>query len=172
MQKISLRTIVSLFLFTVILFSGIWLVFGDEKDYRIIDIPERENGYHDLINEVITTRAEFDKYIEKVKKQKHWNGKSAFLESLIEAEIDFEREALVIIQLAEGSGSNGITFFEPVVEADKLICRIGRVIPEIGTMDMAYYCFAIVVDKNRIKTVEVQPDGKEDCILSIEDKNK
>jgi len=142
-----------------------------EKAFRRVDISERENGYCNLSNRVIKTQSEFDTYISGVKRHERWSNKYVFANSLINAKIDFDREALVIIPLVEGSGSNIIKFNKPEVEGDKIICRISRFVPEIGNCMMAYYCGVFVVDQARINEIEVRVEGKEDYTLHINSEN-
>jgi hypothetical protein len=82
-----------------------------------------------------------------------------FVDMLLEAKVDFSKEALVLLRHSEGSGSVKVTFETPVLTDRNLHCEIrGHLFPPGygGTADMAYYCFAVAVSKAQVSQVELQ----------------
>jgi len=121
----------------------------ERKPFRMVDIPKEEHGYGDNLNSmVIRSKVELDVLLEQVSKQEHWNRKKEFVEALKKAQIDFDKEALVLLRHTEGSGSIQVTFETPVLQKGNLLCTLKRDVPEVGTADMAYYGFALAVNKS------------------------
>lgn len=137
------------------------------SDFRQIAIPKEEHGYSQLDSQVVSNPEAFNKLIKNVESQNSWNEKSAFLNALKNAKVNLARESLVFIRNTEGSGSTQVSFSTQGIENKQLICKISRKKAEIGTMNMAYYCFALAIDKNAISNVLVHTDGKPDMKLSI-----
>ena len=65
----------------------------------------------------------------------------------------------MLIRHDEGSGSVQVTFHKPTVDGKKVVCKIDRKAPEIGTADMAFYCYALAVAKGGPTRVEFQVQG-------------
>ena len=128
-----------------------------EKDhsYRKIPIPKKDYGYQFLKTRVIQTQQE-RKALLKMVKGKSWNNSKAFQEGIEKGKVDFEKEVLLLIPHVENSGSNVVTFEKPSRDGKTLQCRISRKPTEFGTEDMAYYCFALVVRKSLIETIEIR----------------
>lgn len=142
-----------------------------ETAYRQIDVAQRENGYDQVKSEVIESKNEFDAFRKKIEGMEFWNEKQKFLAKLNAAKIDFAKEALVLLRHTEGSGSNSVQFKQAKLDKSKLVCVIERKSPPPGTMgtaDMAYYCYLLVVNKEQVKEVELQVSGKPPLILSIQ----
>jgi len=137
---------------------------------RIIPIPKREHGYSNFESVVITSQEELDAFLLKESKGQDmgWNNWEGFEKAIALAKIEFNRESLVLLRHTEGSGSVQVNFRKPLLEDKKVICQIDRKEPEMGTADMAYYCFALTVAKTHVKQVELKLSGKKAAILSIE----
>ncbi|MBA3514125.1 MAG: hypothetical protein H0T77_07115 [Pyrinomonadaceae bacterium] len=91
--------------------------------------------------------------------QKFWNNRKEFEDALRNANLDFTKEALVLLRHTEGSGSVQVTFETPILQDRILLCEIrGKPIPPgyLGTADMADYCLAVAVSKSHISQVELQ----------------
>jgi len=140
---------------------------------RTIPIPKREHGYSNFDSTVIASQGGLDKFLKTTSKKDDmgWNDRTGFEKALAQAKIDFSREALVLLRHTEGSGSVRIGFRPPRVDKKRVICRIDRKEPEVGTADMAYYCFALAVPKAVISEVEMRIAGRKSTILSIKDGN-
>lgn len=134
----------------------------DDASFRIVPIPKEEHGYSNFESTVITSQGELDKFLQKESKGQDtgWNNRADFEKALAQARLNFDREALVLLHHTEGSGSVAVNFRQPRVKARRLICRIDTEKPEVGTADMAYYCFALAVSKADVEAVELQASGE------------
>jgi hypothetical protein len=133
------------------------LAAQERQAFRVIPIPNRENGYSNFESIAFDTKAEFESFLARTSKQVGWNSRKLFADALQNANIDFAREVLVLLRHNEGSGSVRVTFETPILVDGKLICRIrGKSLTGGGTMDMAYYCFAVVVSRSLINEVELR----------------
>ncbi len=145
---------------------------GDEgaPSVRTIPIPKREHGYSNFDSTAIASQEALDRFLETGSKAEKmgWNNRVDFDKALAAAGLNFDKEVLVLLRHTEGSGSVQVDFRPPTVEKDKVICRIDRREPEVGTADMAYYCFALAVAKSGITEVELRVSGREAIILPVE----
>lgn len=145
---------------------------GDEgaPSVRTIPIPKREHGYSNFDSTAIASQEALDRFLETGSKAEKmgWNNRVDFDKALAAAGLNFDKEVLVLLRHTEGSGSVQVDFRPPTVEKDKVICRIDRREPEVGTADMAYYCFALAVAKSGITGVELRVSGREAIILPVE----
>ncbi|MGF1582363.1 MAG: sulfatase [Gemmataceae bacterium] len=138
--------------------------------FRMIKIPAREHGYSNFQSQVIDSQKEFTQFVKNVKNQKHWNRKPDFLKALQGTKINFKNQSVVLVRHTESSGSIQVRFTKPKLTDGKLQCVIARKVPEVGTDDLAFYCFAIVVDKRRVREVFVwsgKRDGKPRQMIRI-----
>jgi hypothetical protein len=129
------------------------------QSFKIIPIPTRENGYSNLASIVFMSKKDLDSFLTDTSTQIGWNNRQGFEDALLNAKLDFSKEALVLLRHTEGSGSVKVTFETPILQGRNLLCEIrGRPIPPgyAGTGDMAYYCFAVVVSKAQVSQVELQ----------------
>jgi len=142
---------------------------GDEKKstFRVLDIPAREHGYANFQTQVIATQKQYDDFIKASAGQFGWNKREVFLAGLKKGKIDFSKEVLVLLRNTEGSGSNKVTFQAPEVKGNTLICKVKREVAQIGTADIADYCFAVAVDRSKIREVRYAVDGKKEVTLTI-----
>jgi hypothetical protein len=136
---------------------------------RPIAIPHKDHGYQHLTATVIASRAEWEALFkpEAAVHADDWNDRAAFLDALKQAGVDFDREVLVLLPHHEPSGSNRVTFATPRVAGSRVICRIDRQVPEIGTGDMAYWCFAIAADRSRITEIMLDAPGRKPLRIPI-----
>jgi hypothetical protein len=129
------------------------------KSFRMIPIPNRENGYSNFASIAFMSKDAMDSFLTDTSTQIGWNKRQEFEDALLNAKLDFSKEALVLLRHTEGSGSVQVTFETPILQGRNLLCEIqGKPIPPGygGTADMAYYCFAVAVSKSRVSQVELQ----------------
>lgn len=146
-------------LLLAILFYPGQLTDESAEAFRIIPIPPREHGYNNFASIVFKSKKDLDSFLTDTSTQIGWNNRKAFEDALLNAKVDFSKEALVLLRHTEGSGSVKVAFETPVLRDRNLLCVIrGRPIPPGfgGTADMAYYCFAVAVSKAQINKVELQ----------------
>lgn len=145
--------------FTVFLLIGMsgLSAFGqtNDKAVTVVNILPREHGYSNFKSMVVSSKSEFGKFMQSVQEQEHWNRKPEFLKAMESATFDFSKEILVLLRHEEGSGSNQVTFLPPMIKDGKVICKIARKVPPIGTDDLAYYCFAIRIPRKAANSVEL-----------------
>jgi len=147
---------------TAVVPTGVAQDSKESKGYRIVGIPGREHGYGNFETQVIASAKDLDAFLKKVEGQQGWNDRAAFLKGIAAGKVDFDKEALVLIRQTEGSGSNKVGLAAPELKGDKLVATLNREVAGIGTADIADYCFAVAVEKGKVKTVEVwvvQKDG-------------
>ena len=141
---------------------------ADAASFKSIPIPKKENGYSNFKSTVIRSQSELDTFLQRGSGQdRGWNNRADFEKALAQVKLDFDRESLVLLRHTEGSGSVQVNFRQPRVKGRTLICQIDRKEPEVGTADMAYYCFALAVVKADVAAVEMQVSGRKPIILSI-----
>lgn len=93
--------------------------------------------------------------LESVAEQSHWNNKPEFIEAINKFDLDFSTESLLLVRDSEGSGSIKVWLQTPVLLNRALFIRIGKERPGIATLDMAYYCFALVVPRGIADSVKI-----------------
>jgi hypothetical protein len=140
---------------------------GNSESFRQLPIQARETGYEELHTAFIRSADELDALLNKISGSNRWNSNQQFVKVLREAKIDFGSEALVLLCHSEGSGSVEVTLQKPVLVARRIVWKIERKVPEIGTQDMAYYCYAWVVKTADVQKVELQDEGKS-ILLSVD----
>jgi hypothetical protein len=123
--------------------------------FRVIDIYQREFGYSNFESMAITTGEDLNTFLEEMS-QLGWNNRQAFVDALLNAKIDFNKEALVLLRHTEGSGSAQVSFETPVLQDKTLLCEIRSEINGVGTADMAYHCFALAVSKSLVDKVQLK----------------
>lgn len=127
--------------------------------FRMIPIPKKETGYNNFASIAFTSKNDLDSFLKETTTQMGWNQRQVFEDALRNANVDFSKEALVLLRHTEGSGTVRVTFETPVLHGRNLVCEIrGKAIPPGygATADMAYYCFALVVSKDQVDQVELQ----------------
>jgi hypothetical protein len=126
-----------------------------EPAFRTINIFKRELGYSNFDSMAITSSEDFNAFLEEVSQHGSWNTRQEFVDALRNAKIDFNQEALVLLRQDEGSGSVRVSFETPVLKDKTLVCEIRGEFEGMGTADMAYYCFALVVSKSLVDKVQL-----------------
>jgi hypothetical protein len=167
-----LKSIICMFTIAVLTYAMPFAAIGKEgpkesKVFRLIPIPKREHGYGSMDSVVIRTKGDLAVFLKSIQGQTGWNNRMGFEDAISNAKVNFEKEALVLLRHTEGSGSVQVTFHKPAFRVKKLTCRITRKEPEIGTADMAYYCFALAVSKSAISKVELQVAGRKSLVLLL-----
>jgi hypothetical protein len=127
----------------------------NESAFRTIKIYQRELGYNYFDSMAITTSEDFNAFLAEIPQQIGWNGRQEFIDALINAKIDFNREALVLLRHDEPSGSVIVSFETPVLKEKTLVCEIRGKFSGVGTGDMAYHGFALAVSKSLVNQVEL-----------------
>ncbi len=122
------------------------------QSFRIVPIRER-GGYGNFESIVLMSQDDLDSFL------KDTSARPEFVDALRNANLDFTKEALVLLRHTESSGSVQVVFETPILQDRKLLCEIrGKPLPPgyAGTADMAYYCFAVAVSKSAVDQVELQ----------------
>jgi len=119
----------------------------ETKRYSTLSVPFRENGYSNLQTQLISSKEAYDSFVKSVATQDNWNDKNSFISALSSSAIDFSSSNLILFRVTESSGSNILTPKEPQYSGENFTVKIERVVPDIGTTDMAYYILAYLVDK-------------------------
>jgi hypothetical protein len=118
---------------------------------RRVPIPLRDGVYEEFETTTITTDKGLKDFIQRGGKEYEWAAKywEAFGKTLTDAKVDFKTQALVLVRHSEPSGSIRVRH-ELTEEKDGVLrVTIRRKEPSLGTWDMAYYCWAYVVPKER-----------------------
>ena len=58
-------------------------------------------------------------------------------------------------------------FSKPKLRDGTLRCEITRKTAGFGTADMAYYCFAVAVEKTNVKKVGLRVAGRKPVVLKV-----
>ena len=155
--------------FTIFLTLGVQAEEKKAKHFKLIPIPKREHGYSNFKSVVIRSKAALKEFLKRTAKAEGmgWNAEKKFIEALDAAKIDFSKQALVLLRHTEGSGSVQITPGKAKLANGKLTLPVARKAPDMGTADMAYYCFALAVNKSAVTKVELMVKGRKSTILNI-----
>ena len=137
-----------------------------DEDIKRIYITEREHGYYNFPTILIRSQDSLDSFINDLLPQSSWNEKQPFLDSLYQANIDFDKELLLLLRHTETSGSNTVIVKDPNIEDNMAIIEIDRLVPDVGTDDMAYYCFAYIVSKE-IRKITFQIEKMDDIVIEL-----
>lgn len=73
----------------------------------------------------------------------------------------------MLIKQYETSGSVEVKFASITLKEKTLICPVSRSNPVIRTLDIAVYCSAIVVPKERITHVQIVVDNRAFTMLEM-----
>lgn len=139
------------------------------QTFRTVSIPKRENGYGKFDSVVIGSRAELDRFLSARASEPSWgSAQSDFVRAIEETNLDFAREALVLIRHTEGSGSVPVSFDAPRLDSTRLVSTIRREsLSGPGTGDMAYYALALAVSKDKVSAVTVRVNDQETATLPV-----
>jgi len=127
----------------------------DANPVRVLAVPRDEHGYGGFGSLVIDSRTQFDSFKKTVAGQAGWNDRAKFLHVLDQAGIDFDRESLVLIRQGDGSSSLSVNLPAPRMLGDALTCTV-CVTGSPRNRDVVYRCFAVAVDKRKVRRVEVE----------------
>jgi hypothetical protein len=142
-------------LLLAVLFHPGQLTNQSTQSFRIIPIPNR--GGYNFESIVLMSKNDLDSFLTDKSMQPGWGNSREFEDALLNAKLDFSKEALVLLRHSEGSGSIQVTFETPILQGRRLLCEIrGKPLQGLGTADMAYYCFAVAVSKAQVSEVELQ----------------
>jgi hypothetical protein len=132
-------------------------VFRNESEpaFRTVNIYLTDNGYEYFDSMVITSSQDFNAFLNEVSQQQRWSYKQAFVDTLLNAKIDFNQEALVLLRHTEGSISARVSFETPVLKEKTLVCDIRGELQGAGLGVVAYYGFALVVSKSLVDKVQL-----------------
>src|SRR5215213_834447 len=126
------------------------------SSFRPINIYQRELGYSYFDSMAITSSEDFKTFLDEISQQRGWNNKQGFVDALLNAKVDFNQEALVLLRHDEPSGSVAVSVQTPVLKDKTLLCEIrGEPLRGAGTADMAYHCFALAVSKALVNQVQL-----------------
>lgn len=145
-------------------FSGVIALNAIGADaFRVVPIPKSENGYDSFESAQFESQEQVDAFLKTLAGKPGWNERKRFEDALKNAKIDFKAERLVLLRHTEGSSGIDVQFLRPELKGMELHCRIARTEPSgAGTTDMAYYCFAVVLQRNAVKRLELKkPRGGE-----------
>jgi hypothetical protein len=110
-------------------------------------------------------------FLDDKETEGYWRDSCDTFESAIKAaEVDFAKESLILIPHPAGSGSITVGLSRPWLRSKTLVCTVWRHVPSVCTMDMAYHCFALVVQNDKVDDVEVWAHGQRET-LSLAKKN-
>jgi hypothetical protein len=127
--------------------------------FRTINISQTENGYQYFGPMVITSGPHFSTFLEELSHQTYWNNRQAFVDALLNAKIDFNQEALVLLPHTQASGSQRITFETPVLQDKTLLCEIRDELLGVGPAIVTYHSFALAVSKSLVNKVQFNVVG-------------
>ena len=83
------------------------------------------------------------------------------MKELSDAKMNFQQEALVLLRQTESSGSIGVWLETEFTSSKRLICKIQRSVPEVGTCDMAIHMFALIFQKEQVSQIELWADNQQ-----------
>ena len=120
----------------------------DKSTILKITIPVREQGYSNFNTQVLTSKLELETFISSVKKQRSWNKKENFINSLSILPIDFKKYNILFYRITESSSSTVLAVDVPKGTNKHVLIEIGKDKPSTGTTEMAYYTLAYKIAKS------------------------
>jgi hypothetical protein len=137
---------------------------------RRIGIPFRVSYYEDIQSQVVASKADLDGMLESIpqppkhhrnERNRSWRDLQTFRRLLLEHQIDFSREVIVLIQHTEGSGTPKVSLAHPLHDSNtrRLLLEVRSYNPGLGTRDLAAYCFAVVVPRHLADEVIITTTG-------------
>ncbi len=143
----------------------------EHPPYREISIPDQEHGYQNFGSTVLDSEKELKNFLDTqaAEETRGWNKLPAFKNALENAEIDFDREALVLVRQDASQGNIQVAFKPDVKNDDQLVVRITKKGEGgIGSSVMQYYCFGLAVNRETISEVQIKPEDGETETLQVE----
>jgi hypothetical protein len=103
----------------------------------------------------ITSSQDFKIFLEEVSQhQLFWSNKEAFVNTLLNANVDFNREALVLLRYTDPYGAARVPLETPTLKEKTLVCEIRREVLGAGLGIVASHGFALAVSKSVVDKVE------------------
>jgi len=124
------------------------------SSFRIINIYQRESGYNYFDSMAITSAEDFKAFLEEVSRQQYWSNKQGFIDALLQAKVDFNQEALVLLR-HDAAGAARVTLETPVLQDKTLLCEIRSELLGASAGDMPFHCFALAVSKSVVNKVQL-----------------
>lgn len=137
------------------LFHPVALKNESGSPFRTINLPPGENGYRYFDSLAITSSEDFNAFLEEISQQAFANNRQRFVDALLNAKVDFNQEALVLLRYDQGSGAERVSFETPVLQEKTLLCEIRSELLGAGPDVMSYHCFALVVSKSLVNRVQL-----------------
>ncbi|MCF7810945.1 hypothetical protein K9N50_08140 [bacterium] len=165
----------------------------DSKMFRTIKMPMHVLAYEGFESQVIFSNSELYTFFSKIYKysedtapppssliepSKSNEGKSRLYQPNVElisilqsAKINFNNEALVLIQHSESSTCIKVKLDVTSKEPSTLICKVdSHATKGLQNMMWADYCFAVVFNKRNITRVELEKPGCDKNVVLYEKK--
>ena len=128
---------------------------GRSDPVRVVGIPKRDGWYESFDTRVIGSKKELDALFEDAMRGDNQPPKpsefEAFKRAVADAKVDFDAEVLWLVRHTEGSGSVRVRFRLTEQPGGGLVASVDRTVPSICTCDMAEYCLAVAVPRERAK---------------------
>ena len=137
------------------------IVNSESESFRTINLPPGDNGYSYFGSMAITSSQDLKAFVDELSQQLYWTNRQGFVDALLNAKIDFDREALVLLRYDDGYGATRVPFEAPVLQDKTLVCEIRRKLYGLGPAVMAYHCFALAVSKSLVNKVQLNVEGPE-----------
>jgi len=137
---------------------------------RQIQIPKREHGYATHRSIILKSDEDLASFLKVISEQTSWNRRETFVRALESESVDFTSESIALFFFSESSGSIKIGAPKAKVKDDTLDIQVSRTPPApgmFGTTDMAFYGFAFVVKKSKVKKVTFQVGPKDPIHLTL-----
>ncbi len=123
--------------------------------FRLVFVPEYRDIYGPIDSRVIESRAQLDQFLDRAAALSSGYDEAPFLTALKGADIDFEREALVLFSYVVGSSGIRVTLDPPELQGETLVSTIRTSKFGGGTADQAPYTYALAVSRAAVKEVRV-----------------
>lgn len=117
------------------------------KTVQRVDTPLRDHGYSNLSTVVLASESSRSEFLNSLESQDGWEFRDTFISLLRSCSVDFATQNILLYAHRESSGSNRVEVAEPVLHGKIVRITVDRIVPAVGTMDMAYYLFVYVADK-------------------------
>ena len=107
----------------------------------------------------ITSAEDFKAFLEEISRIEGWRYRQNFIDILLNAQINFDHEALVLLRYDNGYGAIRVPFETPVLQDKTLLCEIRDDMQGGGLGVMAYHCIALAVSKSLVNKVQLKVVG-------------
>lgn len=121
------------------------------SSFRTLNLQQGDIGYSYFESMAITSSEDFKAFLDEISQQAQWYNRQQFVDTLLSANIDFNKEALVLLR---PDGASGVTFATPVLQDKTLFCEFRK--ENVATIDVAIFnCIALAVSKSLVDKVEL-----------------